>query len=350
MKTFSVAEQVASHLRDALQQGKWTNVMPGRDRLAKELGVHGSTIERALGQLEDEGLIQSGGVGKRRRIVAEGTNSETRALRIAIMLHDSNFRSSSFMVELCHQLELAGQSPFFAEKTLQSLAHSPERFTRYIQGDHADAWLISSGSQDLLSCAVASEKPAFALFGRHAGLPIAGAQPDKSPPMALLTQRLISMRHRRISFLCSRQIRHPKKARALQHFLHELEAAGIETGDYNCPDWEETSNGFIAVLDSLFRSTPPTALILDEAYMFHAAYHYLAQRGLKVPQDISLVCMDNDPGFIWCRPAVTHIAWDPLPIIRRIVRWADHVAKGRVDHKQTLSKAKLIDGGSIGPV
>jgi hypothetical protein len=49
------------------------------------------------------------------------------------------------------------------------------------------------------------------------------------------------------------------------------------------PDWEESPEGFERCLDSLFGSTPPTALILDEPFLFNAVFHYLAQRGLRVP-------------------------------------------------------------------
>jgi 3-dehydroquinate dehydratase-2 len=45
MKTLSAAEQVASHLREELQQGRWSRVMPGRDRLARELGVELEMIQ-----------------------------------------------------------------------------------------------------------------------------------------------------------------------------------------------------------------------------------------------------------------------------------------------------------------
>lgn len=349
LTTNSVAEQVAAHLREGIQTGLWTSLMPGRDRLAKDLGVSPTTITRALSLLEREGLLVPQGTGQKRRIVLKASEFKPRALRIALMLFDSNYHTSSFMVELCHLLEKAGHEPFFSSKTLLGLGQSPQRITRHIQGTDADAWLLSSGSRDVLSAVAALGKPIFALFGRHAGLPLAGARPDKSPAFATLTQRLIDMGHQRISFLCSRQIRHPQKAKALQHFLSELEAAGIKAGEYNCPDWKETQEGFLKVLDSLFQATPPTTLILDEAFIFHAAYHYVSQRGLKVPQDISLVCMDNNPDFAWCQPSVTHINWDYHPIARRIVRWANHVAKGKTDHQQTLTKAELVEGGTIGP-
>ena len=349
LTTNSIAEQVAAHLREGIQTGQWTGLMPGRERLAKDLGVSPTTITRALDVLEREGLLFPQGAGKKRQIVLQEHEIKERAQRIGLLLDDSNYHTSAVMLEISHQLEKAGHAPFSPDKTLTDLGRTPQRVIRYMQRIDADAWLITSGPRDVLSAIAELDTPAFALFGRHGGLTIAGARPDKAPPFTSLTQRLLGMGHQRISFLCARQMRHPKKAKLLECFLGELEAAGIKTGEYNCPDWEENQKGFIQVLDSLFKATPPTALILDEAYLFHAAYHYVAQLGLKVPQDVSLVCMDDDPSFLWCRLPVTCIKWDYLPIVRRIVRWTNNVAKGKVDNKQTLTKAKFVEGGTIGP-
>lgn len=134
-----------------------------------------------------------------------------------------------------------------------------------------------------------------------------------------------------------------------QAFLGELEAAGIATSEFNLPDWEESKEGFERGLDSLFGGlTPPTALMLDEPYLYYAAYHYLAARGLRVPQDVSLVCTDSDPGFVWCQPSVAHMRWDHRPVVRRIVSWANNVVRGKDDSRQNLYKAEFIEGGTVG--
>lgn len=106
----------------------------------------------------------------------------------------------------------------------------------------------------------------------------------------------------------------------------------------------------MTLLDSLFGTTPPTALILDEAFLFNAAFHYLTKRGLRVPQDISLVCTDENTDFVWCEPSVAHIRWDYRPVVRRVVRWAANVSHGKDDRHQTLTKAEFVEGGTIGPV
>lgn len=69
----------------------------------------------------------------------------------------------------------------------------------------------------------------------------------------------------------------------------------------------------MTLLESLFGVTPPTALILDEAFLYNAAFHYLPKRSLRVPEDVSLVCTDDNPDFTWCEPSVAHIRWDYCP-------------------------------------
>jgi hypothetical protein len=42
---------------------------------------------------------------------------------------------------------------------------------------------------------------------------------------------------------------------------------------------------------------------------------------------------------------VAHIRWDYRPVIRRIVRWADNVARSVDDRRKTLTKAEFVGGG-----
>jgi hypothetical protein len=80
-----------------------------------------------------------------------------------------------------------------------------------------------------------------------------------------------------------------------------------------------------------------------------AAQQHLAQRGVLVPQHVSLVCTAPDPTFAWCQPTIAHIRYDLRPVLRRVVRWADTVARGQDDRRQSLTKAVFVDGGTVGP-
>jgi len=345
----TIAKQVADHIREGLAGGRWRKTMPGRNVLAKELGVSRKTVESALKKLEDDGSLIGQGAGRPRRIAVPKDGIGVPAVRVALMVFDSPARGADYMIHLRHLLEDAGHAPFFPNKNLQDLGMDVNQVARYVKKIQADAWIVSAASQEILKWFSAQATPAFALFGRMTALPIAGVKPDKAPPIAAVTRQLLDLGHRRISALCRRQLRIPQPVKPLRAFLNELESAGIATGAFNLPDWKDSMAGFASVLDSLLGPTPPTALILDEAFLYHAAYHHLARRGLRVPEDVSLVCTDGDPTFAWCQPSVAHIHWDPQPVLRRILRWASNVSQGRHDLKQSVTRAEFIPGGTIGP-
>ena len=144
--------------------------------------------------------------------------------------------------------------------------------------------------------------------------------------------------------------RRPTPGASEQAFLDEMEAAGIPTGSYNLPHWPMHDEGFRPCIDSLFARTPPTALLVDTPAIFHAAMQHLAQRGILAPRDVSLICTDPDLTFALCKPSIAHIQWDSRPVVRRVVRWANNIARGRDDLRKSYTKAVFIEGGTIGPV
>lgn len=349
IRIHSLAEQVAAHLRKQILMGKLSGMMPGVHQVAKELAISSKTIVAALKILEHEGLLEGQGPRRRRKIVLP-ENHVPSVLRVAIMGgYDTPSQATPYMVDLRHQLEAAGHVPFFTSKTLENLGMNEDRVARFVRKTGADAWIVCAASRGVLQWFVDYEKPAFALFGRRRTLQIAGVGPDQVAARRLLTRRLIALGHRRIVTLARAKVRHPEPSQVVCAIFEEMQAHGISTGTYNLPEWEETPDGFHRLLDTLFRVTPPTALIIDESFLFHAAKDHLAQRGIIAPDRVSLVCTDPDPTFAWHRPSIAHFRWDSRPVVRRILRWVSNVARGRKDHRQTLTGIELVEGGTIGP-
>jgi DNA-binding LacI/PurR family transcriptional regulator len=191
--------------------------------------------------------------------------------------------------------------------------------------------------------------PAFALFGNRTGLRMAAVGPDKFAALAAATRHLIELGHRRIVLLCRRLRRLPQPGLSETLFLETLREHGRPVGEYNLPDWEDTDLGFQECLNSLFRVTPPTALIVDETPYFVATMQFLLSRGIRVPGDVSLVCTDDDPAFSHCSPPIARMTYDSGPVVRRIVSWAANVSRGKTDLRQTFTPSEFIPGGTIGP-
>lgn len=345
----SPADQVAGHLRSEIRGGVWQEEIPGAPLLARELGVDAKTVLAALTQLESEGLLVGRGVGRRRLINREASvgNEHARPLRVGILLNETTDRRREYIGEVQHRLIAAGHQIRFGSKTMMALGSDVSRLSRLLETEKADAWVVVGGTREVLTWLSGQSFPAFALFGRIGGLPIAAVLPEKIPAYEAAVDRLAELGHRRIVMLARKSRRIPEPGRTERAFLMRLQSHGIPTGAYNLPDWEDDKKGFLALLDRLFGTTPPTALVIQEAFLFSAAHQYLTRRGIRVPEDVSMVCSDDDISFDWWEPAVSHIHWDILPVAHRVVHWVSNVSRGKVDMHQTLTKAVLVEGGTI---
>jgi DNA-binding LacI/PurR family transcriptional regulator len=349
LRILSVSEQIAAHLKSELGRGRWSETMPGRAALARQLEVGITSVEEALRQLEVEGLLGSQGAGRMRRILASPAKDAGRRLKIAVLAHERAALNEGYMIEMIHQLREAGHEAFFTRVSLLELGMNVRRVDRLVRETEADAWIVCSGSREVTEWFASQPLPAFSLFGRRRGVPIASVGPDKSPAYAATARRLIELGHQRIVLLVRPDRRLPGPGAPERAFIAELAAHGITPGPFHLPAWEEGLKEFQSLLDRLFRLTPPTALVVDEVMLYLAVQQFLAAKRLRVPEEVSLVLMEEHPAFAWCLPSVAHVRWDRLPVLRRVSGWAKNIARGKKDLRETLTPAEFIDGGTLGP-
>lgn len=225
-----------------------------------------------------------------------------------------------------------------------------KKFARSVKRYDADAWVVTAGSLEILKYLADEGMPVFAVAGRYGSLPIAGAKPDHGVALRAATNRLTALGHRRIVMVIRKIHRTPFPGRAVQVFLDSLAANNIPVSDFNLPDWEETPEGFHAMLKSLFQLTRPTAIIAGETNLFVAIQQFLGNQGLRVPQDVSLVCADYSPSlFHFCTPSITHFEFNQNHVTRYLLRWAESISQGKVNQRQYFYRADFIEGGTIGP-
>jgi DNA-binding LacI/PurR family transcriptional regulator len=89
--------------------------------------------------------------------------------------------------------------------------------------------------------------------------------------------------------------------------------------------------------------------LLSEPALFFATQQHLLGRGLIVPRDVSLLSLDDHPAFEWFEPEVSHIPVETRLIVPRVAQWAENVANGREDRRETLIRGEFVEGGTIGP-
>lgn len=344
----TIAEQVATRLREEMFRGRWGETLPGLRPLSEELGVDPKTIQVALRQLEREGILKSEGPRRSRRITLREQKTSS-SLKVGIMTYQPADKGLPVVMDIRHRFLEAGHLPFFPARSLAELAMDPARVATLVSKEEADAWLVFSCSQPVLRWFSQQQAATFAFFGSMRGQPVAGTGPDMREAFRMATRRLLSLGHRRIVFLTDAPFSHAEPGLFGGALLEELEAANITTGPYNLCRWDGSPEGLRAEVGKLFATTPPTALIIDGALPFLTVQQYLASRGIHSPDRVSLICTEADRAFDWQEPKVAHIKWSTERMIRRVIRWADHVASGKTDQRKTFTKAKFIDGGTVSP-
>jgi DNA-binding LacI/PurR family transcriptional regulator len=268
---------------------------------------------------------------------------------VAILLYEQSDQSLDYVIDCNSKLEAAGHTVFYAPSHLTEIQMNVRRLARMVKKTEADAWVVGAGTSEVLEWFMQQKIPVFALYGRRRKLKIAGIGPDIIPSLVEATRRLIELGHQRIVYLDS-LYKFSEPGVTGTAFLAALSAGGIIVGPYNLPGWEGGLEGLYAYLDSSFQISPPTALIASSSPNYFATQSFLVNRGIRVPQDLSLVCVDDDPYFSQCQPAVSHIRWSRRPVVNRIVRWVNNISQGKEDTRQTSIKVEFIKGGTVGPV
>lgn len=106
-----------------------------------------------------------------------------------------------------------------------------------------------------------------------------------------------------------------ERMRGLQEVLREARASldGVIECEWNAEDgYRETSR-------LLASGTPPRALVCSTDRLSFGAYQALAEAGLSVPGDVSLVSFDDQDIASWLRPALTTVALPHYEMGRRAV-------------------------------
>jgi DNA-binding LacI/PurR family transcriptional regulator len=274
----------------------------------------------------------------------------TRTLRVTILLDEKSDRKMDHPLEPVQRLQGAGHVAGFAEKTMRGLGMDVKRIARFAGTMMVDAWVVVAGPRDVLEWFAEPPTPAFALFGRLTQVNLASTSPKKAGAPPDLADRLIDLGHRRIVILAREDRRKPDPGFLERLFLDHLEKREIPTGPYNLPDWGDPPAELRRILESLFQRTPPTALVIGEPSLFFAVMQHLASLGVTTPDQVSLACTDASHAFDWCLPDIPHITWDFRPLVQRVVKWANNISRGKDDRRKSSGKARLVVGGTIGPV
>lgn len=137
---------------------------------------------------------------------------------------------------------------------------------------------------------------------------VPGATIDQKAGACLAAQHLISLGHERIAMLSGPQRWHDGRLR-LEGWREALTEAGISPAAVLEGDWSAAS-GFGLTQELLAGRTPFTGLLVGNDQMALGALWALHERGVAVPDDVSIVGFDDIPESRFFHPPLTTVRQD----------------------------------------
>ena len=180
---------------------------------------------------------------------------------------------------------------------------------------------------------------------------IPSVAPDEVQGGQAATQLLLDHGHRRIGLISNVHDVPATKGR-LEGYRRALQEAGIDLDDdLVVRGRSQASGGYRAGLALLDRIPRPTAIFCFNDHMAMGLYQAAAERGLRIPEDLSVVGFDNQELIAdGLRPGLTTVAlphyemgaWAVETLIRRI-------ESPDTPPEQVLLPCPVVERGSVGP-
>lgn len=348
--------QVVEIIREGLEDGTWKNFLPGERELSSKLHVSRPTVRAALEILDREQLISSS-PGKPRKILVVPRSKKARTTKrqnsVTLVSKLPLHAMSRNRLYLFNALNRALQDSGIQLKVLSHEEFNsdyPSALLRALEKNmDSDAYLLALTSQRIQEWFVAHGTPSLILGSAFPGIQIPSIECDYPALGRHAAGTLLGKGHQNLAMIV------PDEPLAgdletEQAFRSEVERDG--SADRQCrmirysgkPDdllkkWNRLLKGDPSVT-AAFSLYPAAALaILNE----------LLSRKTAVPQQISILCRDDDPLCDWIQPRLAHYQ---LPLKQFASRLStlvlQMVESGSLPMRHTAIMPDLDPGESLG--
>ena len=328
----TAAEMAADAIKAEIASGRWAGRLPGSRVLASETGVSQPTVAAALALLVEEGWLESGGDRRAFRVIPRPTagpvTSAAKQRRAVVVTHAD-----------------IGGLPHTARQVIEAAREKLNRrgwAVEIVTFDFLHAKRPHQSWDHLLP--IDPDVPVIAVFGRppigewalkHGVrmMFLGGLVGDLKIPMvgvksawlaAEAMKRLTDLGHRRIVMpLCDRP---PSFAASLKDAVKAgLERVGVSyVASYHTPEspYQRPEVVWNMVESGMDRAVPTGIILLDWKELVTVSC-LLTKRGLRVPEDVSLILLNEQTEADWFVPKLTCFRFPVMRLASLLTRWIE---------------------------
>lgn len=349
----SVADQAYAVLRRAIQQGTFSDTIPGEHNLARHLGISRSSLRTAMAQLAAEGFIErANGVRARVRPQqrARGHSSPPVVCVVCPITRELLLRTQHPVVMEMHVLfatkGIGWEEAFDAKLDVPR----PERqLQALVAGRRHVCWLLMACPAPIQRWFAQASVPALVVGSCVPGVNLPSVDTDYRALGWHAAGSMIKHGHRHIALMQHRQL----LAGDMNTFegvrSYVAKTAPATTVSQILID-SDFSNLRARLTQALSVRQRPTALFCVRSTATVGSLVHLLRLGFRVPDDIALVSRDSHVLLDTVLPDITRYSDVSLRQAKRTVRLAQALLAGQtLPPRPSLVMPSFIRGETLGP-
>jgi DNA-binding LacI/PurR family transcriptional regulator len=345
----SLVIQMSEILREEIERGRWGEWLPEERELARNYQVSRFTLRKALDRLREEGMLETRhGLGTRVASTSRPRSKRAANATIGVLMPRALDRFRHFITLVVddlrtllfdhgHQLLVHVHPQVESRRPLEFLKKltNQQRHACWLLvgcGPEAQRWFSQNRIPAVVSgsCDPALGLPFVCLdnhaLGRHAGL------------------TLLQHGHRHVGALLTHS--NPALRTGLDAIFAPQSAHGASM---TVCEVDETTAGVARAVDRLLAlQRRPKAFFIAESSMYLAVLSRLAQLRLRVPDDVSLLCRDDEHYLTSLLPEPARYSKDPHAyaklLLTHLLKMLNHEP---VAHQGTYVMPEFVAGGSL---
>ena len=307
-KKNSLVNATAHSIQERIRGGVWKGFLPGERALAETLQVGRDTLRQALKSLENDGWLETTSQGARRRIRTAKKNRRAALHGRIALLSPKRLEemSPSMLLEIDHLRRILGLHELQLEIVSPDLFHliSPgNQLEQLVKRTRADVWLLHQTSLPIQEWFQQHQLPCLIRGYPQPGISLPFFDTNWEATAFHAGGMLLRAGHRRIGLILPDQKLegHFASSAGLQRAIKQNPTpASLQTIRE-----DRTKEHLAHGLEQAFASADfPQALVATRARHVLTVLSWLAMKGKKVPQDVSLIALDHNPMFEFLFPSI----------------------------------------------
>ena len=354
-KRNSLVHETAATLRQWIASGLLQDVLPGELELKERLRVGRDTLRLALQVLVNEGWLEPSAQGRQRRVHTQRLSKlkldAAAALPVTFLSPYAGEQGQTLLEMEDTQMRLAelGRNLQFVSPEIYHLKDPSYQLEKLVHTHPSAAWVLYASSCPIQKWFAERGLPALVNGWPYPGVNLSYVTKDWEPAGFHAGLQFLRHGHKNVGMF--EFVERGAGALLIERGLRRALATAANEAKLLLFKDERTPESIARAYEAAFElKERPTAMVLTSSNHLLTSLSWFVSKGIRVPDEVSLVVLPNDPWYSELYPPVCHYRPNTKAfshgMAERVLELVEH---GQVFRKPLAVSVEFVPGSTIGP-